>query len=79
MDKFDKFGEEMPDGRLTAPSDFCPFYFRKIYPKTSNYGKIAVSNKCQSKEQNEEKDKLLRGGSIGLWVYLWVDWKRDGQ
>ncbi len=21
MDKFDKFGEEMPDGRLTVPSD----------------------------------------------------------
>lgn len=26
MDKFDKFGEEMPDGRLTAPS------YGKVYP-----------------------------------------------
>ncbi|MBD5516670.1 MAG: hypothetical protein HDR06_19065 [Lachnospiraceae bacterium] len=38
-----------------------------------------VSNKCQSKEQNEEKDKLPRGGSIGLRMHLWVNWKRERQ
>ena len=31
LDRFDKFGEAMPDGRLTAPSDGKVYRLREAY------------------------------------------------
>lgn len=39
MDKFDKFGEEMPDGRLTAPSDGKVYRLREAILLSKQLGR----------------------------------------
>lgn len=49
------FLKDMSRIKPPSPQDlevlFCPFCFRKIYPKKQNYGTIASSDECHSKEQ----------------------------
>ncbi len=39
MDKFDKFGEKMPDGRLTAPSDGKVYRLREAILLSKQLGR----------------------------------------
>lgn len=39
MDKFDRFGEAMPDGRLTAPSDGKTFRLREAILLSKKLGR----------------------------------------
>ena len=39
MDKFDKFGEEMPDGRLTVPSDGKVYRLREAILLSKQLGR----------------------------------------
>lgn len=39
MDKFDKFGEEMPDGRLTTPSDGKVYRLREAILLSKQLGR----------------------------------------
>lgn len=39
MDRFDRFGEEMPDGRLTAPSDGKTYRLREAILLSKQLGR----------------------------------------
>lgn len=53
---------------------FCPFHFRKTYPKTANYGKIAVSSKHHSKEQIANQAEAGQGSSVNtILIFCMAD------
>ncbi|MCC8106341.1 MAG: hypothetical protein LIO99_10140 [Clostridiales bacterium] len=50
FDKYDKFGEMMPDGRLTEPSDGKKYHLRKAISLTKELGRPLTQDEMRKFE-----------------------------
>ncbi len=59
-----------PPSQQDLRAFFCPFHFQKTYPETANYGKIAFSGECHSKEQITNQTEASQGHAYQHNSYL---------
>ncbi|MCM1233789.1 MAG: hypothetical protein NC489_27070 [Ruminococcus flavefaciens] len=50
MDRFEKFGEEMPDGRLTVPSDGKVYRLREAILLSKQLGRVLAQEELRQFE-----------------------------
>lgn len=50
IDKYDNFGEAMPDGRLTAPSDYKTYHLREAILLSKRLGRPLTEDEMKQFE-----------------------------